>query len=299
MKVLNQTEGNGWVLYNGDSCEVIKGIANESIGYINYSPPFLNLYVYSDTARDLGNCKDIDEFQAHFGFLISDLYRVLKPGRLMSVHCADVPLMKERDGIIGLRDFPGEIIRVMEKAGFIYHSRVTIWKSPVTEVTRTKALGLLHKQLKKDSSRCRNGLPDYIVTFRKPGDNPEPITHTAEEYPVSKWQVVAEPTWYDINQSRTLQKGDARENDQEKHICPLQLDVIDRCLELWTNQGDVVLDPFSGIGSCGYEAVKNGRRFIGIELKESYYRQACKNLARAESEARKPPQVDLFKFEKV
>lgn len=290
-------KGNGWEVRLGDSCEEIKTISDDSIHYIIFSPPFSSLYTYSNSERDLGNCKNDDEFFAHFDFLAPELFRVLMPGRLMSVHCMNLPTTKERNGYIGIRDFRGDLIRIFQAAGFIYHSEVCIWKDPVTAMQRTKALGLLHKQLKKDSCMSRQGIPDYLVTFRKPGDNPERVTHTNESFPVSIWQNYASPIWMDINPSETLQRTSAREDDDERHIAPLQLEVIRRGLELWTNPGDIVFSPFAGIGSEGYEAVKNGRRFIGFELKQSYYDQACKNLARAEFEADKPSQVDLFKFQ--
>lgn len=286
-----------WDMRLGDSCEEIKNIASDSIHYTIFSPPFSSLYTYSNSERDLGNCKNDDVFFAHFEFLAPELFRILMPGRLMSVHCMNLPTTKTRDNVIGIRDFRGDLIRIFQAAGFIYHSEVCIWKDPVTAMQRTKALGLLHKQLKKDSCMSRQGIPDYLVTFRKPGDNPERVTHTNESFPVSIWQNYASPVWMDINPSETLQRTSAREDADERHIAPLQLQVIRRGLELWTNPGDIVFSPFAGIGSEGYEAVKNGRRFIGIELKESYYQQACKNLQRAEFESKKPEQIDLFKFE--
>ncbi|MCK9571294.1 helicase [Candidatus Pacearchaeota archaeon] len=287
-----------WDMRLGDCCEEIKNIESDSIHYIIFSPPFSSLYTYSNSPRDLGNCKDDLEFFAHFDFLASDLFRILMPGRLMSVHCMNLPTSKQSQGVIGIRDFRGDLIRIFQAAGFIYHSEVCIWKDPVTAMQRTKALGLLHKQLKKDSCMSRQGIPDYLVTFRKPGDNPERVTHTNESFPVKIWQNYASPIWMDINPSETLQRTSAREDEDERHIAPLQLQVIRRGLELWTNPGDLVFSPFAGIGSEGYEAVKNGRKFIGIELKESYYQQACKNLKRAEFESKKPEQIDLFKFEK-
>ncbi len=204
------------------------------------------------------------------------------PGRLLSFHCMDLPKMKERDGVIGLKDFPAILRQVFEDCGFIYHSRVTIWKNPVTEMQRTKALGLLHKQIKKDSAMNRQGIPDYILTMRKPGDNPERVTHTDESFPCDVWQQYASPVWMDIRQSDTLQKNSAREEKDERHICPLQLEVIRRCIELWTNPGDIVLEPFGGIGSVPYVARTLGRRAIACELKESYYRQMVANVENAE-----------------
>lgn len=278
MKVLDQVTENKYAVYNGDSCEVVKEIPDNSIHYTIFSPPFASLYTYSNSDRDMGNSKGDDEFYNHFIYLAKELYRITMPGRLLSFHCMDLPLMKERDGVIGLKDFPSIIRQIFEDCGFIYHSKVTIWKNPVTEMQRTKALGLLHKQIRKDSAMNRQGIPDYIVTMRKPGDNPERISHTHETFPVDVWQNYASPVWMDIRQSDTLQKKSAREDKDERHICPLQLEVIQRCVELWTNPGDIVLDPFAGIGSVPYVAVTMGRRGIGIELKESYYNQAKNNL---------------------
>lgn len=291
VKCKNQYEGNGFVLYNGDSCEVMKAIPDNSIHYSIFSPPFAQLYVYSNSVRDLGNCRSTTEFYEQFKYIIKELYRITMSGRLVSIHCMDLPTQKQRDGFIGLTDFPGELIQMMIAGGFIYHSRVTIWKDPVVAMQRTKALGLLHKQIKKDSSMCRQGIADYIITFRKPGENEEKISHTNETFPVGKWQEYASPVWMDINQSNTLQKESAREQKDEKHICPLQLDVIERCIELWTNPDDIVFSPFAGIGSELYQALKMGRRGVGIELKESYYNQAvanCKGIVNA------PKKVKLF-----
>lgn len=278
MDVLAQTIANQYAIYNGDSCELIKNIQDNSIHYTIFSPPFASLYTYSNSDRDMGNCRGDNEFYEHFKFLAQELYRVTMPGRLLSFHCMDLPLMKERDGVIGLKDFPALVRQIFEDCGFIYHSKVTIWKNPVTEMQRTKALGLLHKQIRKDSTMNRQGIPDYIVTMRKPGENPERVEHTHETFPVDVWQNYASPVWMDIRQSDTLQKKSARAEKDERHICPLQLEVIQRCIELWTNKGDIVLDPFAGIGSSPYVAVTLGRRGIGFELKESYYKQAVANL---------------------
>lgn len=278
MNVLEQVIENKYAIYNGDSCEIVRAIPDNSIHYTIFSPPFASLYTYSNSDRDMGNSKGDDEFYNHFIFLAKELYRVTMPGRLLSFHCMDLPLMKERDGVIGLKDFPAIIRKIFEDCGFIYHSKVTIWKNPVTEMQRTKALGLLHKQIRKDSTMNRQGIPDYIITLRKPGENPERVSHTHESFPVNVWQNYASPVWMDIRQSDTLQKKSAREDKDERHICPLQLEVIQRCIELWTNPNDIVLDPFAGIGSVPYTAVKMGRRGIGVELKESYYNQAVNNL---------------------
>lgn len=276
--VLNQKIGNRYAVYNGDSCEVIKDIPDNSVHYTIFSPPFSSLYTYSNSDRDMGNCKGDEEFYQHFIFLVKELYRVTMPGRLLSFHCMDLPMMKERDGVIGLKDFPSLIRQMFEDVGFIYHSKVTIWKNPVTEMQRTKALGLLHKQIKKDSSMNRQGIPDYIVTMRKPGENPERVAHTPETFPCDIWQQYASPVWMDIKQSDTLQRKSARDDKDERHICPLQLEVIKRCIELWTNPNDIVLDPFGGIGSTPYTALKLNRRAVSVELKESYYKQLEKNV---------------------
>lgn len=277
MNVVNQAITDRYALYNGDSCEVLTGIPTNSVHYIIYSPPFASLYTYSNSDRDLGNCRTHEEFYTQFAFIAKELYRALMPGRLMSFHCMNLPFSKERDGFIGIRDFRGELIKFFEGYGFIFHSEVCIWKDPVTAMQRTKALGLLHKQIRKDSAMSRQGIPDYLVTMRKPGENTEPISHTAEQFPVSLWQRYASPVWMDINPSDTLQYRSARDEKDERHICPLQLTVIERGIELWTNPNDVVLTPFLGIGSEAYTALKMGRRAIGIELKESYYAQAVKN----------------------
>lgn len=281
---LTQYVDNNFSLYNGDSCEIIKSIPDNSIHYTIFSPPFASLYTYSNSDRDMGNCKDDDEFYQHFSYLAKELYRVTMDGRLLSFHCMDLPMMKSRDGVIGLKDFPAMVRQIFEDAGFVYHSKVTIWKNPVTEMQRTKALGLLWKQIRKDSSMNRQGIPDYIITMRKPTENPEKITHTEESFPCDVWQKYASPVWMDINQSNTLQKKSARAEKDEKHICPLQLDVIQRCIELWSNPGDIVFDPFAGIGSVPYMALKLGRRGLGIELKESYYNQAVLNCQNAEKD---------------
>lgn len=277
MNVLNQEVNDKFSLYNGDSVEVLKGIPDNSIHYSIFSPPFASLYTYSNSDRDMGNSKTDDEFYEHFTFLVKELYRVTMPGRLLSFHCMNLPTSKVRDGVIGIKDFRGLLIRIFTDAGWIYHSEVCIWKNPVTAMQRTKALGLLWKQLKKDSAMSRQGIPDFIVTMRKPGDNPERVTHTDESFPCNVWQKYASPVWMDINQSDTLQRKSAREDKDEKHICPLQLEVIKRCIELWSNPNDIVLDPFAGIGSTPYVALRMGRRGLGVELKGSYYEQAVKN----------------------
>ena len=286
-------------IYNNDCVDVMKTFKENSIDYSITSPPFAELYTYSNNIRDFGNAKNYDEFFEHFKFFTKEIYRIIKPGRLFSLHCIDIPMMKEKDGIIGLYDFPGDLISVLKKEGFIYHSRVTIWKDPLIEVTRTKAIGLAHRQIVKDSTMCRSGLPDYLITVRKPGNNENYVKHEkgfqydryiGDNAPRQKgikrshniWQKYASPVWMDINQSNTLQKLSAREEKDEKHICPLQLDVIERCITLYTNENEVVFDPFIGIGSVGYSALRMKRKAIGCELKESYFKQAVANLRKAE-----------------
>lgn len=317
--ILDQKIEEFYSMYQGDCIEVLKGIPDNSIHYSIFSPPFASLYTYSNSERDMGNCKSDEEFYEHFKFLVNELYRVIMPGRLLSFHCMDIPMMKSRDGVIGLKDFPGELIKLFKDAGFIYHSKVTVWKDPLVEATRTKALGLMHKQLCKDSSMCRQGLPDYVVTMRKPGENEERITHedgldrffgenepegikgprpdpdkdlydkkekynTQPVYSHQVWRRYASPVWMDIRQSNTLNKQAARTEKDERHICPLQLDLIARCVELWSNPGDIILDPFSGIGSTPYIALRMDRRAVAIELKESYYNQSVKNCEQAMEE---------------
>ena len=277
MKCIDSCITDRFALYNGDSCEILTEIPDDSVHYEIFSPPFASLYTYSNSERDLGNCRSDDEFFEHFEFIVNELYRVLMPGRLVSFHCMNLPTSKERDGYIGIKDFRGDLIRLFQKCGFIYHSEVCIWKDPVTAMQRTKAIGLLHKQLKKDSAISRQGIPDYLVTMRKPGDNAEPVTHTNESFPVNIWQRYASPVWDDINPSDTLQARSCRDEKDEKHICPLQLTVIRRGINLWTNPGDVVLTPFMGIGSEAVVALEQGRKAIGIELKPSWYRQAVRN----------------------
>jgi DNA modification methylase len=282
--IVNQNITDKWAAYHADTVDVAKGIPDNSVDFSVFSPPFASLYTYSNSPRDMGNCRNDEEFFEHYKHLIHQQMRVMKPGRNISIHCMLMPTSKERDGYIGLRDFRGDIIRAYQAEGFIFHSEVVIWKDPVTAMQRTKALGLLHKQIKKDSAMSRQGIPDYVVTMRKPGDNPDPISHTAEEFPVEMWQKYASPIWVDIDPSDTLQYRSAREHDDERHICPLQLEVIRRLVFLWSRPGDVVWSPFMGIGSEGFIALQMKRRFIGAELKTSYYEQAVRNLAEAASE---------------
>ena len=284
VNVLDQSIGEGFALYQGDCAEVVKGLPDNSIHFSVFSPPFASLYTYSNSERDMGNCRTHSEFFGHFRFLVADLLRVTMPGRLLSFHCMDLPTSKTRDGFIGLTDFRGDLIRVFMEAGWILHSQVCIWKDPVTAMQRTKALGLLHKQIKKDSCMSRQGIPDYLVTVRKPGENPERVGHTDASFPVTLWQRYASPVWMDIDPSDTLQYRSAREHDDERHICPLQLEVIRRAVNLWTNPGDRILSPFAGIGSEGVVALEMDRRYVGVELKRSYYEQAARNLRAAKKQ---------------
>lgn len=280
MNCIDQVITDRYTAIHGDCVEALKGLPDQCIGYSIFSPPFASLYTYSNSPRDMGNVRNDAEFFEHFEFLIAELRRVIKPGRNVSFHCMDMPSSKERDGVIGLKDFPGDLLRAFQKHGFIFHSKVTIWKDPVTAMQRTKALGLLHKSVRENSAMCRQGIPDYLITVRAPGES-ERVTHTADEYPVDLWQKVASPVWMDINPSNTLQYQSAREHDDERHICPLQLEVIRRGVMLWTNPDDIVLSPFMGIGSEGYVSLEMGRRFVGVELKTSYFQQAARNLEAA------------------
>lgn len=284
LTVIEECHGERWSAYNADCVEFAKQMPDESIGFSIYSPPFANLFVYSDSLNDMGNCVNHEEFMSQYRFIVDHIARLTKPGRLSAVHCIDIPNFKWKHGEVSLYDFPGAIIQAHLQAGFLFHSRITIWKCPVVEMTRTKSIGLLYKQLKKDSNMSRVGLPDYLLIFRKPGDNEEPITHNPEAFPVEQWQKWASPVWMDINQTNTLNIQGARDNKDEKHICPLQLDLIERALILWSNPGDVVLSPFMGIGSEGVMSIRAGRKFVGVELKASYYKQACGFLKQEESQ---------------
>jgi hypothetical protein len=300
---IEQVITDDYAIYQGDACELIRAVPTDSIHFGVHSPPFEGLYKFSNSERDISNNEGAS-FWAHYGFLITELYRVTMPGRLHSVHCMQLPTSKIRHGYIGMRDFRGDVIRAYEAAGWIFHSEVCIWKDPVVAQQRTKSIRLLHKQVVKDSTISAQGLADYIVTFRKPGDNPEPVAGCFDQYvgpatnepdrskytshmdgrnwySIEVWQRYASPVWMDIDQTRTLQYRNARDERDEVHISPLQLDVIERCIDLWSNPGDVVLTPFLGIGSEVYGAIEMGRKGIGFELKDSYFRQAVKNLAEA------------------
>lgn len=323
---VNQQSGRNWTAMHGDCMEIMPSLPDNSVHYQIFSPAFASLYTYSNSERDMGNCRTYEEFCDHYRFFAAQLYRILKPGRLMSFHCMLLPASKQFDGFIGLKDFRGDLIRLHQEAGMIFHSEVVIWKDPVTAMQRTKALGLLHKQIVKDSAMSRQGIPDYLITMRKPGINTEPVTGELDYYSgdqsdedftrwcrsryaeqaratdrpmsfetfksVQIWQRYASPVWSDINPSNTLQRTSAREQRDERHICPLQLQVIQRALQLWTMPGDVVQDPCAGIGSSGYVAVGMDRKAVMSELKESYFRQICLNLKRAETVDKK--QAGLF-----
>jgi len=287
---INEETNEWYKIKRGDCVQLISEVESESVGLSVFSPPFAELYTYSSHVEDMGNSKDYNEFLTQFGYLIKELYRIMKQGRNVCVHCMDLPIQKGKEGFIGLRDFSGMILKVFEDAGFIYASRVTIWKDPVIEMQRTKALGLLHKQVKKDSTMSRVGIPDYVLIFRKDGERTDPVTNT--NLSVDLWQKIASPVWMDINYSNTLQGyRNGREENDEKHICPLQLDTIERLILLYSNKGDTVFTPFMGIGSEVFQAVKMERKGIGFELKESYYDLAKANLKAAISEK---AQVSLF-----
>ena len=274
---------DNYSVFNGDCVETLKQLPDNCADISVFSPPFAELYVYSDKKEDMGNVSNYKQFEQHFKYLIPELKRVVKDGRIVAVHCMDLPIQKGKEGFIGLRDFSGMLVDWFTECGFIYHSRATLWKNPVTEMQRTKALGLLHKTIKKDSSMSRVGIPDYVLFFRNEGDNLTPITHQdtdankADYLPVDLWQKYASPVWYDVDYKRTLQYTTARDNNDEKHICPLQLDTIERVLHLYSNEGETVLSPFGGIGSEGYQALKMNRKSISVELKESYFEINKKN----------------------
>lgn len=326
-KVIEQASGKNWQMYQGDCVQVMEGLPDNSIDFCIHSPPFSQLYIYSASEADLGNSQDDKEFFEHYEFAIKELYRVTAPGRLCAVHCKDLPTYINRDGASGLRDFPGDVIRSFEKHGWQFHSRVTIWKDPVIEMQRTKNTGLLHKSFDTDSSKCRQGMADYLIVFRKwpveglvpviqnrvagdeyIGDNPPQSSDYIyngtnkkfddnKSYSIAVWQRYASPVWFDIDQTNVLNFRVAKGNQDEKHICPLQLDVIARSIDLWTNEGDVVLSPFAGIGSEGVEAIRMNRKFVGIELKKEYYDYSVKYLEEAEKHANRKTLFDFAGIE--
>lgn len=299
--VIDQRVTEEYAVYHGDCVEVLRGIPDNSLHMSMSSPPFSSLYSYTDATEDMSNVRTNDEFIAGMEFMVAELYRAMMPGRIVAFHCMNLPSSIERDGFIGIKDFRGDLIRLYERNGFIFHSEVVIWKDPLIAATRTHALGLAHKQIVTDSAMCRTGIPDYLVAMRKPGKNPEPVSHLPagftrwigkpEDEPKAEkktdpktnkyshyvWQNYASPVWMDIDPSDTLQLKSAREDDDARHICPLQLTVIRRAIELWSNPGDVVFTPFAGIGSELYVALEEGRRAVGSELKESYWRNAVAN----------------------
>ena len=284
IECLNSDIGDRYAFYNGDCIEVTAQMPDASIDLSVYSPPFSDLFIYSDSERDMGNCADDEQFADHYGHLLREMFRIIRPGRMAAVHVSDLPARKSREGFIGLRDFSGDVIRAHQRAGFHYHSRITIWKDTVMEMVRTKAHGLLYKNIRTDSTRNRVGMPDYVLIFRRPATTKadeelcRPVPHTPEDFPLPMWQQVASPVWMDIDQGDTLNHRVAKENTDEKHMCPLQLGVIERLLKLYSNPGEVVLSPFGGIASEGVGSLKAGRRFVGIELKPAYWRVGVRNL---------------------
>ena len=285
VRCLNDAHGDTWAAYNGDCVDVMKQLPDASVDFSVYSPPFSGLYIYNDSVADMGNTKDDAEFFAQYSYVARELYRLLKPGRLIAVHCKDLVYYQNANGTAGLRDFPGDLIRCHVAAGFDYHSRVTVWRCPVREMTKTKARGLLYKQLRADSTYSRQGLPEYFVILRKwckEGDVVDPVTHTHESFPLEQWQEWASPVWMETRETNVLNSH--RDAKDEKHICPLPLDLVERAIMLWSNPSDVVFSPFMGIGSEGYMALKRGRRFVGVELKESYWRQAIGYLGEVEGQ---------------
>ena len=289
---LNEAHGDDWALYHGDCARVVAQLPDASVGFSIYSPPFSSLFVYSQSEADMGNSASDAEFMEHYKFMLREKLRVTKPGRMTAVHCSDLPYTKWKDGITATRAFSDAIRAAHEEIGFHFLRRVTVWRDPVVEMTRTKALNLLYKQLQKDSAKSWPGMADYVMLFRAPGDNTEPVAHErgeSSEISLDQWQKWASPVWMDIQQTNTLNVAMAREGADERHLCPLQLDLIERALIMWSNPGDVVLSPFTGVGSEGYVALKQRRRFVGVELKESYFKAAARHLAQASANA-----VDLF-----
>lgn len=281
IRCINEAHGASFAAYQGDCVSVLSQMPAESIDFSVYSPPFAGLYIYSDSQADMANCSDDDSFMRHYSFLAKELYRVTRPGRLVAVHCKDLVYYQTQRGTAGLRDFPGALVAAHVAAGFDFRSRVTIWRCPVREMTKTKAQGLLYKQLRQDSTLSRQGLPEYLVVFRRwPRDGEEvaPVTHTHESFPLDRWQEWASPVWMDTRETDTLEAEGSRAEGDEKHICPMPLDLIERSIALWSNPNDVVLSPFMGIGSEGVAALRMRRRFVGVELKDSYFKQAAQNL---------------------
>jgi hypothetical protein len=314
LQALDSAHGRDWTLYRGDCVEVVGQIPDCSVDFSVYSPPFADLFIYSESERDMGNCADDGEFAEHYAHLLGEMFRVIRPGRICAVHVSDLPARKSKEGWMGIRDFSGDVIRAHTAAGFHYHGRVTIWKDPVREMQRTKSHGLLYKNIRQDSTRNRMGFPDYILIFKRPPttkaeeDMVVPVTHTPKTFPLDDWQQIASPiwstnetdndrkmaaldhAWWDIDQSKTLNAKPARDGKDERHMCPLQLDVIDRLCLMYSNPGDVCLSPFAGVGSEGVGSLARGLRFVGVELKDSYFERAALNLREAEG----VEQVSLF-----
>jgi DNA modification methylase len=303
--VVEQYNGDNWTLFHSDCVDAMRALPSKSIDMVLTSPPYLTLFAYSASSRDLGNSRDANEFWTHYNYVIDETIRLIKPGRLIVVDCMNIPTLKHRDGFIGTFDFRGDIIRAHCSRGMILHSEHMLWKDPLLEAVRTKSLGLMHKQLCKDSSMSRAGLPQYLLAFRAPGENKEPIAHeNGLEYFVGdnppttgnlsheRWRRYASPVWMDVDFMRTLNYRDARDEDDEKHVCPFSLDIVERALQLWSNPGDVVLDPFNGIGTTGYAALQAGRKYVGCELKKSYIDVAVKNLQAAVQSKSQPSLFD-------
>lgn len=284
IEALDHASGQDWTLYQGDCVPVAQQLPDRSVDLALYSPPFSSLYTYSDADRDMGNAEDDAQFLEHYRHLAVELHRILRPGRVAVVHCKDLVNYKNSAGKAGLRDFPGELIRIHQEVGFAFHSRITIWKCPVTEMQRTKAHGLLYKQLRTDSTFSRQGMAEYVLVFRRWPENEDeqeeivPVTHTKDGFSLDQWQQWASPVWMDIRHMNVLNVAMAREDRDEKHMCPLALDIIERALVLWSNRGETVFSPFAGIGSEGVGALRLGRKFLGVELKESYFKHAAENL---------------------
>jgi hypothetical protein len=306
IKCLDSAHGRDWTMYRGDCVEVVGQMPDCSVDFSVYSPPFADLFIYSESERDMGNNPSDGAFAEHYGYLLAQMFRVVRPGRICAVHVSDLPARKSKEGFIGMRDFSGEVIRAHTAAGFHYHGRFTIWKDPVREMQRTKSHGLLYKNIKEDSTRNRMGFPDYILLFKRPPTTPAedamvvPVTHTPQTFPLDDWQRIASPiwntnetdndrklaaldhAWFDIDQSNTLNARKARDSRDERHMCPLQLDVIDRLCLMYSNPGEVCLSPFGGVGSEGVGALKRGLRYVGVELKDSYFAHAVRNLKEEE-----------------
>lgn len=291
MEVIDQASGRDWVLFNGDSAEVLKSLPDGSVDFTIYSPPFSSLYTYTPSERDLGNVRNEDEFFAHFGYISTEIMRVMKPGRIMCVHCADLPRYQNRYGFSGRYDFSGDLLRHFVNEGWYFHSRITVNKDPQAQAIRNHSKGLLFVQLRRDQRWLWQAWADYILVLRSPGECDTPVVQQLTE---EEWIRDAAPVWDDIRSTDVLSVAGSKESEDDRHICPLQLPVIRRCLRLWTNEGETVLDPFNGIGSSGYEAIKLGRKYIGVELKPTYYEVACRNLRDAEA-ATLP--LDLFTVE--